>query len=226
MADSEEGNSRRSVISKLWRFLWKPSTSIPLAVLLIVGFFGGAIFLGGVHWALAMTSTEQFCISCHEMRDHSYVDLQKTIHFVNRTGTRAVCTDCHVPHEFFRKIGAKIVATKDLFFHFTGKIDTPEKYEAHRLEMALSVWETLKANDSRECRNCHQNVWTDTSEEFGGAARHHKQALRAGNMTCIDCHQGIAHTLPKEFVRPADPDLFADPNAWLAELKVKAAAGD
>jgi cytochrome c-type protein NapC len=223
MTNAEGDGRKRGIISRFWRFLWSPSRTFPLAVLLIVGFFGGLIFLGGVHWALEATSTEEFCISCHEMRDHSYADLQETAHFHNRTGIRAICTDCHVPHEFFRKIGAKIYATKDLFFHLTGKIDTPEKYEAHRLELALAVWKTMKANDSRECRNCHENVWTDTSEEFGGAARHHKKALKAGNMTCADCHQGIAHTLPKEFVRPADPDLFADPDAWLAELEAKAA---
>lgn len=217
---------RKGLLRGLWRLLWRPSTTIPLAALLIVGFVGGIVFWGGFHRALDMTSSEEFCISCHEMRDHSYADLQDTIHFVNRTGTRAICTDCHVPKEFIRKIGAKIIATKDLFFHITGKIDTPEKYEAHRLEMALSVWNEMKANDSRECRNCHQNVWTDTSAEFGGAARHHKQALKAGNMTCIDCHQGIAHTLPKEFVRPADADLFADPNAWLAEMNAVAAAAN
>jgi len=223
MADAEGGSSKKSFVSRLWRFLWRPSTTIPLAALLIVGFFGGIVFWGALHFALDFTSTEKFCISCHEMRDHSYTDLKDTIHFVNRTGTRAICTDCHVPKEFIRKIGAKIIATKDVFFHLTGKIDTPEKYEAHRLEMAVSVWETMKADDSHECRNCHQNVWTETSAEFGGAARHHKEALKAGNLTCVDCHQGIAHTLPKEFVRPADEDLFADPNAWLAALKTKAA---
>ncbi len=219
---SEGESQRRRIVARFWRFLWRPSTSVPLAALLVVGFLGGIVFWGGFHWVLDQTASEEFCISCHEMRDHSYADLQKTIHFVNRTGTRAICTDCHVPREFIRKIGAKIVATKDVFFHLTGKIDTPEKYEAHRLEMALSVWNTLKADNSRECRNCHQNVWTDTSAEFGGAARHHKEALRAGNMTCIDCHQGIAHTLPKEFVRPEEDKLFADPNAWLVALQAEA----
>jgi cytochrome c-type protein NapC len=223
MNDPEGVSSRRGILSRFWRFLWRPSTAVPLAGLLIVGFVGGIVFWGAFHWFLEYTSTEEFCISCHEMRDHSYTDLKETIHFVNRTGTRAICTDCHVPKEFIRKIGAKIVATKDLFFHLTGKIDTPEKYEAHRLGMALWVWDEMKANNSRECRNCHQNVWTDTSAEFGGAARHHKLALQAGNMTCIDCHQGIAHTLPKEFVRPEDDKLFADPNAWLVALQAIAA---
>ncbi len=224
MSDAE-GERQKGIIFRFWRFLSRPSRTAPLAVLLIIGFVGGLAFWGAVRGGLDFTSTEAFCISCHEMRDHSYADLQKTIHFVNRTGTRAICSDCHVPKEFIREVGAHIEASTELFFHITGKIDTPEKYEAHRLQMAISVWKTLKADNSRECRNCHKNVWTDTSAEFGGAARHHKQALKAGNMTCIDCHQGIAHTLPKEFVRPEDPQLFADPNAWLAGLEA-AAAGE
>jgi cytochrome c-type protein NapC len=226
MSGEESHPRKKGFVSSAWSFLARPSASIPLAVLLLVGFFGGIIFWGGFHWALELTSNQEFCISCHEMRDQPYQDLQKTIHFVNRTGTRAICTDCHVPKEFIRKIGAKIVATKDVFFHLTGKIDTPEKYEAHRLEMALWVWETMKANDSHECRNCHQNVWTDTSAEFGGAARHHKKALKAGNITCVDCHQGISHALPAEFVRPTIEELEADPNAWLAALHAKAAEGN
>jgi cytochrome c-type protein NapC len=223
MSDAEDGGRKRGVVPRFWRFLWSPSRSISLGVLVIVGAVVATVAWGAFDSFVAYTSTETFCISCHEMRDHSYADLKETIHFVNRTGTRATCVDCHVPHEYFRKIGAKIIATKDLFFHMTGKIDTPEKYEAHRLEMALWAWSTMKANDSRECRNCHQNVWTETSAQFGGAARHHEEALKAGNLTCIDCHQGVAHTLPKEFVRPEDQQLFADPDAWLAALKAKAA---
>jgi cytochrome c-type protein NapC len=222
MNDAED--RKRRVVSSLWRFLRKPSTTISLGVLLIIGFFGGIIFWGGFHLVVDLTSSEEFCISCHEMRDHSYADLEKTIHFVNRTGTRAICTDCHVPKEFIRKIGAKIIATKDLFFHVTGKIDTPEKYEANRLEMALWVWDEMKANDSRECRDCHKNVWTDTSAEFGGAARYHEAALKAGNLTCIDCHQGIAHTLPKGFVRPTLEELVKDAQDWLNKMEALNAA--
>lgn len=218
-----EAGSKPGIVSRLWALLKRPSTAIPVSVLLLAGIVVGIAGWGTFHAFLGYTNTEEFCISCHEMKDHSYADLQKTIHFVNRTGTRAICSDCHVPHEFLAKMKAKVIATKDLFFHLTGKIDTPEKYEKHRLQMAVTVWDALKANDSHECRNCHQNVWTDTSAEFGGAARHHEEALAAGNVTCIDCHQGVAHTMPKEFVRPADKDLFADPDKWLEDLRALAA---
>ncbi len=223
MTETDGNGGKRGLFSRLWTWLKRPSTGIPVAVLLVVGIVLGIGGWGTFHAVMEYTSTEEFCISCHEMRDHSYADLQKTIHFVNRTGTRAICVDCHVPREFFSKIKDKIIATKDVFYHLTGKINTPEKYEAHRLEMALRVWGLLKESDSGECRNCHQNVWTDTSAQFGGAARHHEEALKAGNVTCIDCHQGIAHTLPKEFVRPTDKDLYADPDKWLEDLRVLAA---
>jgi len=224
MVSEGGGRHRPGLVARIWRFLWRPSAAVAAGILLILGFAGGIVFLGGVHLVLEQFSTEAFCISCHEMEDHSFADLKDTIHFVNRTGTRATCVDCHVPREFFPKIGAKIIATKDLFFHFTGKIDTPEKYEAHRLEMALRVWHEMKARDSHECRNCHQRVWIDTSAEFGGAARHHEAALKNGNMTCVDCHQGIAHTLPKEFERPTLEQLEQNTHEWLDKMDAAAAA--
>jgi cytochrome c-type protein NapC len=223
MAAEEDNGTKKGWISRLWRFLWRPSTTFSLATLLIVGFFGGIIFWGGFHWAMDLSNTETFCISCHEMKDHSYKDLEKTIHFVNRTGIRATCSDCHVPREWAYKMGRKIIATKDLFFHITGKIDTPEKFEAHRLGMALSVWRSMKATDSRECRNCHQKVWMDTSAQWGGAQRSHEIALKSGDLTCIDCHQGIAHTLPKGFDRPTPEQLEKDATGWLAKMEALAA---
>jgi cytochrome c-type protein NapC len=222
MSNADDNDGRRGVISRFWRFLWRPSTRFSLAALLVVGFVGGILFWGGFHWALELTNTEEFCVSCHEM-DKPFEELKQTIHFVNRTGIRAICSDCHVPKEWVYKIRRKIVATKDLVFHLTGKIDTPEKYKEHHLEMALTVWRQMKGSDSRECRNCHEAVWMDMSEQWGGAARNHELALENG-LTCIDCHQGIAHELPEEFNRPEDSELVENANAWLAEMEAAVAA--
>ncbi len=53
----------------------------------------------------------------------------------------------------------------------------------------------MKATDSRECRNCHKFDYMDYSVQEPRASRIHQEALTTGK-TCIDCHRGIAHTLP------------------------------
>lgn len=215
-----ENIAKPGIIRRLWRYFWRPSTSIGLGVILVAGFFGGIIFWGGFHWAVEATNTEAFCISCHEMEENVFQELQGTIHFANRTGIRAICSDCHVPKDWFHKIKRKIQATNELYHKAAGTISTPEKFEAHRAELAGSVWASMKASDSRECRNCHQKVWMDMSEQFGGAKRNHTYAIEH-NLTCIDCHQGIAHKLPAGFERPSLEQLAEDANAWLRSIEAK-----
>jgi len=210
--------AKGNLIKRLWRFFWLSPAKYSFGVILIIGAALGMFFVAGSNFALEQTSTEEFCVSCHEM-NIPLQELQKTAHYSNRTGIRAICTDCHVPHDLIEKIPAKIRAYKDVVGHLTGVIDTPEKYEAKRLEMAVSVWRFMKDRDSRECRDCHENVWTDTKNQFGGAARHHEIALESGTMTCIDCHQGIAHQVPKELKRPSLETPDADSETWLADLE-------
>ena len=48
----------------------------------------GVVFWGGFNWALEMTNTEKFCISCHEMEENVFKEYRNTIHYQNRTGVR------------------------------------------------------------------------------------------------------------------------------------------
>ena len=188
--------SLKGLIVRIWTFLTRPSSRFSLATLLIVGGIGGVLFWGGFNWALEMTNTEAFCISCHEMRDNVYKELQQTIHFKNRSGVRAICSDCHVPREWFYKVRRKIQASNELFHKIMGTIDTPEKFEQHRLELAQHVWDTMKANNSHECRNCHSADSMDPHKQSPTAQKVMAEGFKAG-LTCIDCHKGIAHHLPK-----------------------------
>ena len=125
-----------------------------------------------------------------------YKELQQTIHFKNRSGVRAKCSDCHVPHEWFYKVRRKIQASNELLHKVLGTVNTPEKFEQHRLELAERVWATMKANDSHECRNCHSAEAMDPHKQTEAAAKVMAEGFKAG-LTCIDCHKGIAHKLPK-----------------------------
>ena len=166
-----------------------------LGTLLGVGIVAGVILWGGFNTAMEMTNTESFCISCHEMRDNVYVEYKNTIHYNNRSGVRATCPDCHVPKEWHLKILRKIKASNELLHKALGSIDTPEKFEAKRLTLSRNVWKTMKENDSHECRNCHDFESMDYARQGRRAVKSHTKGFDAGK-TCIDCHKGIAHSLP------------------------------
>jgi len=182
-------------VGKVWQQLRSPSAVYSLGVLLVVGFVAGIIFWGGFNTAMEATNTETFCISCHEMRNNVYEEYKGTIHYTNRTGVRATCPDCHVPKDWVHKFVRKVRATNELFHKVMGTIDTPEKFNAQRLHLARNVWKAMKETDSRECRNCHDFEAMDYSVQGRRASRVHQTGLEGGK-TCIDCHKGIAHSLP------------------------------
>ena len=187
---------RTSAFKRLLALLKRPSARYSLGALLLVGFAAGVIFWGGFNTVLEATNTEAFCLSCHEMRDNVYPEYQQTIHYSNRTGVRATCPDCHVPKEWTYKMVRKIQASRELWGKLVGTIDTPEKFEAKRLQLARSEWARMKGADSRECRNCHSLDSMNAASQKQRARKQHEMA-REDNMTCIDCHKGIAHRKPQ-----------------------------
>jgi len=196
MSEPDSNASRRGFIARVWPAGRRPSARFSLVTLLVVGGIGGVLLWGAFNWSMELSNTEAFCVSCHEMRDTVYKELKETVHFTNRTGVRAICSDCHVPKEWIYKVKRKIEATNELFHKIMGTIDTSEKFEAQRLALAQHVWATMKATDSRECRNCHSMASMDLEKQVRPAQRRHRAAMEKGQ-TCIDCHQGIAHKLPK-----------------------------
>ena len=185
-----------SKIAELWAKLRKPSVKYSLIGLLSVGFISGIVFWGGFNTAMEATNTLEFCISCHEMRDNVYQEYKKTIHYTNRTGVRAVCSDCHVPKDWAHKMLRKVKASGEVWGKIVGTIDTKEKFEANRLRLAENEWARMKASDSRECRNCHSFDSMDPERQKLRGAKMHKIA-QDEKKTCIDCHKGIAHQKPK-----------------------------
>ncbi|MCC7168359.1 MAG: NapC/NirT family cytochrome c [Rhodospirillales bacterium] len=179
-----------------WQILRRPSAKYSLLTLLVVGFVSGIVFWGGFNTAMEATNTLEFCVSCHEMRDTVFQEYKKTIHYQNRTGVRAICSDCHVPKDWVHKVARKIQATNELYGKFMGSIDTPEKFEAKRLQLAENEWKRMKGSDSRECRNCHSFDGMNTEVQKQRAKKQHELAQR-DKETCIDCHKGIAHQKPK-----------------------------
>ncbi len=165
---------------------------IPVGALL--AFLIGIGFAGSFVAALKLAESTAFCTSCHEM-NLPFQELTQSVHYSNEFGIRATCADCHVPPAFFPGLLVHIQASTEVWGHLTGKLSTPAKYEAHRLELAQQVWQKLKANGSAECRSCHTPAAMALAKQPAMAADAHSSLATSG-MTCIDCHKGVAHTPP------------------------------
>ncbi len=187
----------KSFLVKIWRTMTRPAVHISLGVLTMGGFIAGVIFWGGFNTALEATNTEEFCISCHTMRDNVYVELQETIHWKNHSGVRATCPDCHVPHEWTAKIARKMQASKEVFAQIFGNYDEPGAFEERRIELAKHEWDRFSANKSLECKNCHNYDSMDFNLMSPTARIQMTQAAEK-DQSCLDCHKGIAHKLPAD----------------------------
>jgi cytochrome c-type protein NapC len=183
-------------LGRLWAYLRHPSPKYSILTIWAVGLAIGITFWGGFNWSVEASNKMEFCISCHEMENNVYKEYRTTIHYQNRSGVQAVCADCHVPKEWGYKMVRKIRATNELWGKLVGTIDTPEKFEAKRLELARHEWKRMKESDSRECRNCHGFGAMNTDTQKQRARKQHEMAVK-DRMTCIDCHKGIAHKKPK-----------------------------
>lgn len=184
-----------AILERFWTRFGQPSSRWSAGALLTVGAIAGVIAWGGFNTAMEVTNTTAFCVSCHEMDQLVHQEYKQSAHFSNASGVRAGCPDCHVPRDWGRKMLRKIKASTELYAKLTGKIDTPEKFEAHRLEMAERVWKEMTDNNSRECRNCHAYDAMDIHKQ-SQRAQEKMEDGRLNDKPCIECHKGIAHKKP------------------------------
>ncbi|MEJ2576052.1 MAG: NapC/NirT family cytochrome c [Gammaproteobacteria bacterium] len=133
------------------------------------GVLVGVILWGGFNTALEATNSMEFCISCHEMRDNVYQEYRETVHFNNPTGVQEP--------RMFRKMLVSLLLSL-AFVGYSGMI----KAETTRTALVTG---------------CHHFDAMDLEEQDRYAAKRHQRAIEEGE-TCIECHQGIAHKLPKE----------------------------
>lgn len=156
----------------------------------VVGIFVMAGFVSGIEW----TNRTAFCVSCHSMKIN-HDEYKESIHYNNRSGAHAQCADCHVPRALGPKLVRKFFAYNDVLQEIKGTIDTPEKFNAKRAELAERVWKYMVNSDSRECRVCHSYDSMNLQKQGNAAKRKHPEAAMEGK-TCINCHKGVAHKLP------------------------------
>lgn len=199
------------MLKRLLNLLKQPSAQWSVGALVGSGFLLAIILLVVNSIVMEATTTQPFCAeACHEMKDNVTQEFIGTSHDMNFSGISATCVDCHLPKPLGPKLLRKIIATKEIYHHLLGTMDTPEKFEQHRLKMANDVIRYMEATDSRECRDCHTTEKMAFDQQHQKAAEYHQNAFEEGK-TCIDCHKGIAHSLPKELQEKAEaPGLPAE----------------
>ncbi|MCH9697285.1 MAG: NapC/NirT family cytochrome c [Gammaproteobacteria bacterium] len=161
------------------------------ARLTLLSLGAGVLLWNGFNLSLEATNTQQFCTSCHQMNIVT-AEYQQSLHYQNRSGVRASCADCHVPKPLLPKLIRKLEASNDLYHTILGTINSEQQFEARRLLLAERVWKRMKANDSTNCRDCHQHNAMQLEQQKTRARAQHLAAIE-NNETCIDCHKGIAH---------------------------------
>lgn len=192
----------------LWKTLNKPAQYLTLGTVSVSAFLMGVIFWGGFNTALEATNTEAFCISCHSMKSNPYKELQETVHWSNHSGVRATCPDCHVPHNWSRKIARKIEASSDVWGWMFNTVNTEEKFVSKRLEMATREWARFERDDSLACKGCH-DYKSMKWESMSKLAQKQMKRAAEKDQSCVDCHKGIAHKLPEMGTARA-PELIAE----------------
>lgn len=200
-----------AALQRLRETLRGPKTILWAVMFAAIFFIGGLVASGAFASFTQYSNTMEFCLSCHEMESTVYQEYKESPHFQTKAGVRPSCADCHVPYQNWMKmVWHKVGATEELFYHFTGKLDTPEKFEAKRLELAQTVWDRMESNDSENCRNCHKTDAWNLALQKPRARGQHEDSITTGE-TCIDCHKGIAHKPVHEKLEAEKEEEFEDP---------------
>ena len=166
--------------------------------------------------SVVATSTDTFCLSCHEMRIY-HDELLQSSHSRDAEGGSIGCAQCHIPNSgIFSMLGAKIyMGAKDTWVHFNGDFPALD-----REEMREDAREFIADSN---CRTCHKDLMLNAKgdgpvpdkgrkdhqtylknnphPDRGGCSRCHGKKQRSSApkkpkveiKSCVSCHEGLAH---------------------------------
>ena len=162
-------------------------------VTFVIGGVAGLIAALGAEEMDRLTSTDEFCTSCHAMQAYiAEAEVYKTsAHQTTASGVRPGCADCHIPKGLVAATYTHVVnGVGDLVGEFTLDYNDPKVWKAERPRLAYAVRDWFRDNDSVTCRTCHEQVSIKPKRKRG--QRQHQIALKE-DMTCIDCHYNLVH---------------------------------
>lgn len=143
----------------------------------------GLAILGSAGHAYTVSSSTEFCLQCHEMRDYGkslFVDdrgSMPAVHYQKRLIERErTCFDCHTNYAMFGDVQAKMNGLRHVWVHFLG--DVPATFELY------------EPYPNSNCLHCHEDARAFLE---AGAHRGKFEAMAADELSCLTCHRGHDH---------------------------------
>lgn len=175
-----------------------------LIMLLCIGTVIGLIISLGTYQGLHLTSTQRFCVICHEM-DPMVIAYRDDVHGgAGKLGASARCVDCHLPHDgilkyIYTKAKNGVVEGAIHLFGDPSKIDWIEKRH-HRESFVFD----------NGCLECHGNVLTsNTIPEQAKKMHNHYQSLKGTDkeIRCVSCHIDAGHKNMRSILNYYKPEF-------------------
>lgn len=162
-------------------------------IVFILGGIAGVIAALTAEEVDRLTSTDEFCTSCHAMQTFvaDSPTYKNSVHQTTNSGVRPGCADCHIPKGLVAATYTHVVSgVSDIWGQINYDYENPEVWEAERPRLAYAVRDWFHANDSATCRSCHEEASIKPQRKRG--QRQHSDAINEG-LTCIDCHYNLVH---------------------------------
>jgi nitrate/TMAO reductase-like tetraheme cytochrome c subunit len=163
--------------------------------ILLLGVISGMIILALFSYMIHFTTQSSFCISCHEMRIVAEQGWMQSIHYKNKSGIIAQCSDCHIEPELLQMLWTKTRdGLNDIWVHNTGESD-PYKMDWEKLSQVARE----HSSDS-SCKRCHSNIASPANASIKMIIAHRAYKRMNGRKKCVDCHTTEFHGEFKKYL--------------------------
>ncbi|MEX0986911.1 MAG: SUMF1/EgtB/PvdO family nonheme iron enzyme [Bacteroidales bacterium] len=153
---------------------------------LVTGIIMGGVILIGFNKVVEVTSTDEFCNSCH-VHPHSTETWKQSVHYNTPSGIIVHCVDCHLPPKGEGYLPAKAVAgIRDVY----GVIFKDSA--SFNWEMKSRAENAVHFTKDVSCIHCHQNLFPLAMSHEGMDA-HLYYEQQQGEVACIKCHIDAGH---------------------------------
>ncbi|ASM37253.1 cytochrome c3 family protein [Campylobacter sputorum] len=168
--------------------------------------------------ALTKTSSDKFCVVCHEM-DPMVASYRHDVHGgKGDLGFKAQCVDCHLPHDslvnyIYTKAKNGVV---EGYIHFFKDVDQINWLENRKNRLRFVF------DDG--CVKCHQNIYENSKLSPKGLEMHaHYRKVKLGGkeIGCTSCHLEVGHknlrSVLNYYAKEPEYEIYKDKPKMLEE---------